>query len=551
MKKKVSVWFLIIALLATVMLIFCAALAEEEKKEEEPKYKTIYYTEESDTVYKIQVKLQQLGFYEEGESFSPGKLDDNTVSALQRFYAENQLNWPLDGGISPGIQEQLIEGSPAPRSTPVPETPSPTPNNQPTPFPEVHSGERNDEVMSAVQIALFNKGYYEGIPNNYVLGYLDTPTEEAIKRFCEAMRFTYNPADGITQPLFSSIIAENAPVYATPSPTPFSILPYSSTGDEVRAIQNRLKELDYFRDTGDPEWGEYEAITHEAIRRFCVVHNIAENKNGIDAVIYNRLMSDKAKANPVERHEIHPQDEGEEVWEVQRRLNGLGYYKEGKQSGKFDEDMTAALASFAQINGMVFDGEVLTVALQEAIFAEDANPWSEDKVVETPKPSLPERLNGDVVFLGIRMPLFVLILVIAVILAALVFLIIRVFSSGKGDGKASSSPSGLGAGSGVSTGGGKQLNLEIRYHGDFRQASVSMDKPLRIGRNEQTLPLNPGDSDISRQHCQMSFRDGTLILRDYSTNGTEVNHQTYHNCECVIHSGDTVKIGNHEITVRY
>ena len=77
-----------------------------------------------------------------------------------------------------------------------------------------------------------------------------------------------------------------------------------------------------------------------------------------------------------------------------------------------------------------------------------------------------------------------------------------------------------------------------------------MDKPLRIGRTERTLPLD-NDSDISRQHCQMSFRGNVLILRDYSTNGTEVNGQVYHNCECVIHSGDTIKIGRHELTVRF
>ena len=47
-----------------------------------------------------------------------------------------------------------------------------------------------------------------------------------------------------------------------------------------------------------------------------------------------------------------------------------------------------------------------------------------------------------------------------------------------------------------------------------------------------------------------SFFD-TLMLEDYSTNGTEVNQQSYHNGECAVHSGDTVKIGNHEITVRY
>ncbi len=545
MKKTVSVWFLIIAMLMTAVLSSGTVLAEEEKKTEEPKYKTIYYTEQSETVFQMQKTLKQLGYFEEGEIFSPGTLDEVTIYALQRFYADNQYGWAQDGGVAPEIQEFLIEGSPAPRPTPVPETPSPTPDNQPTPFPEVHSGERNDEVMSAVQIALFNKGYYEGIPNNYVLGYLDEPTEEAIKRFCEAMRFSYNSADGVTLPLFNSILAENAPVYATPSPTPFSIIPYATVSEEVRTIQNRLKELDYFRDIGEPPAGEYEEITQKAVRRFCEVHKITPNKNGMDVAFYERLMSEKALANPVDRREMHLKDQGDDVQEVQDRLFNLGYYKDRQRTGVYDEDMDAALAAFSKANRIEYDGETLTVALQDAILDEQALEYSEE--AENTEKNLAEKLTGAVHFMGIDMPLYVLILVIVVILAALVFLIIRVFSSGKGDGGQDASASD----SSKLSDSGKQLSLDIRYQGTSRHVTVNMDNPLRIGRNEQTLPLNPGDSDISRQHCQMFFRGDTLMLEDYSTNGTEVNQQSYHNGECAVHSGDTVKIGNHEITVRY
>ena len=548
MNRKVAALFLTILLLTAAFFGPGAALAEDQKTEE-PKYQTIYYgTKDSDVVFKIQARLKELGYFEEGENCILGTLDAVTVYALQRFYADNNYVWNQDSGISPSVQEFLIEKSPAPRATTPPVTPTPTPDNQPTPFPQVHSGEKNDEVVSAVQIALYNKGYYEGIAGNYNLGYFDAATEEAVRRFCQTMRISYNQADGITLPLFNSIVAENAPVYATPSPTPFSIIQYSSEGDEVREIQNRLKELDYFRDYGEPVWGKYEEITQKAVRRFCEVHKISVNQNGMDPIFYEKLMSEKALSNPVDRREIHPKDEGDDVLKIQSRLFELGYYRDRKRTGTFDEDMSAALASFAGINGIDYKDEILTVALQDAIFAETAKEWSEE--VAATQQNIPEKLTGMVNFMGIEMPLFVLILIIVIILAGLTFLIIRVFSSGKGDGKNGSADSGYSVG-GSSSSGGKKLTLDIRYQGSTQQASVSMDKPLRIGRTERTLPLNPGDSDISRQHCQMSFRGDTLILRDYSTNGTEVNHQTYHNCECVIHNGDTIKIGNHEITVRY
>ena len=82
-----------------------------------------------------------------------------------------------------------------------------------------------------------------------------------------------------------------------------------------------------------------------------------------------------------------------------------------------------------------------------------------------------------------------------------------------------------------------------------RSVTVSLDTPLRIGRSENTLPLDPNDSDISRMHCQLYFRGDALILRDYSTNGTYLNNTLTHNCEAVVRDRDTIRLGNHVITV--
>ena len=95
-----------------------------------------------------------------------------------------------------------------------------------------------------------------------------------------------------------------------------------------------------------------------------------------------------------------------------------------------------------------------------------------------------------------------------------------------------------------------RLKLDISYRGFSNSVTVNMDKPLQIGRTENTLPIDPNDSDISRRHCQLYFRDRTtLLLRDYSTNGTMVNNQSVNNCETVVNDRDVIQIGSHQIVV--
>lgn len=542
MKRRIASFLLMVLLLTSVSFLSGAEQAEPTPTST-PKYVTIGYMEEnSDVVFKIQTVLKQLGYFEEDEICIDGTLDDATIKALGRFYEDNKIQWTSEG-ISPRVQEFMLEGSPSPRPT---ATPSPAPTEAvvtETPFPVVYPGERNEEVIGPVQNALSKNGYFDGIAEKHTQGLYDEATQEAVRRFCEQLGVAFVPEAGMSWLLYNSITAQDAQVYTTPSPTPFGVIQYASSGEQVKEIQQRLKELDYFRDFGEPESGKYDEITHYAIRRFCEVNKIAENENGIDLTIYTRLMGEKALSNPVDRGELHLNDSGSEVQEIQDRLFSLQYYKDRRRTGVFDEDMNAAIADFAKTNRLEYDGETLTVAMQDAIFSENAVELSEEAVQESFREKASRKLNGSVNFLGIQMPLYLLILIIAVIVAGLIFLIIRVFSSGKGDG----SPAGdASAGSGA-----KQLQLEIRYRGSAKNASVNMDKPLRIGRSEHTLPLDPGDSDISRQHCQLSFRGNALVLRDYSTNGTEVNRQMYHDCECVIHSGDTVKVGGHEITIRF
>ena len=46
---------------------------------------------------------------------------------------------------------------------------------------------------------------------------------------------------------------------------------------------------------------------------------------------------------------------------------------------------------------------------------------------------------------------------------------------------------------------------------------------LRIGREMNTLPINPADHAISRKHCELYYMNDVLMLRDFSSNGTIIN----------------------------
>ena len=549
MNRKIAAFSVIIALLIAVTCVIGGAALAQEKKE----YVNIGYGPQQDPelreiVIKIQFKLQELGYYDEGEVIQEGVVDDATVKAVSRFCADNQMN-PDIIYITPGIQSRLLEGNPAHRPTKAPETPSPTPfvEETPAPFEPVRPGYSAHSV-DEVQQQLEMKGYFKDSTGAHTPGLLDPETEKAIDRFCQLAGIRYDSSQGLTEGIYNRIMSENAPTYAPPTPTPYNTIGYGTpddeaTREEIKKIQQRLKEKGYFRDCGDPaEWGTYEEHTSEAVYRFCEIHGLSnpDQTGGMDKTFYDKLMSDEALDNPVDRKDYVRGDQGDDIRTLQDRLWALSYYrdKESNRTGEYDDAMNEVLVRFAEVNQVPYDEETLTVSLQDTILNESAKANPEDPVV---KEGFDDWLKKHWMYIAGGI----------VILAGLTFLVIHVFSSGKGDsGSTSSAGSGY-VGSSPSGGSGRPLNLEVCYQGSSKPVTVNMDKPLRIGRNERTLPLDPRDSDISRQHCQMSFRGDALILRDYSTNGTEVNHQSYHNCECVIHSGDLVKIGNHEITVRF
>ncbi len=517
-------------------------------------YDWLFYGRSSDAVTEVQKKLADLNYFDEDASYKMGVFDKATADAMRLFCKVNHIEFPSEG-ISPDIQKFMLEGSPKPRPTPTPSpVPTPTEVPTPTPFPNYTIGAYDGEVIAGVQKRLKILKYFEGLEGSMMFGEYDDVTEEAVKRFCEVQGIMYMPEKGLTKELYGFIMASDAPEMITPSPTPF-LIGYSASNDEMRDIQEKLNNLGYFRDFGEPEWGTFDSKTYDAALKFCEVNGFVLNPNGIDGVFRDRLNSPDVKENPIPFELIRKGADDEKVKELQDRLFTLGYYKnkDSKRTGVCDDDMIAAVALFAQRNSVVFDNVTITEDLFNQIMSENALKYS-DTVENKPFfERVKDFLTGGVSFMGIRMPMFLVILLVVIILAGLTFLLIHTFGSDGKNGDSRPAADSLKDSWNISGGSGegaRRAELEVRFRGSSQRVVVNLDKPLRIGRTEHTLPLNESDSDISRHHCQMYFRGDALLLRDYSTNGTSVNHKPYHNCECVIHSGDILSIGNHEISVR-
>lgn len=85
------------------------------------------------------------------------------------------------------------------------------------------------------------------------------------------------------------------------------------------------------------------------------------------------------------------------------------------------------------------------------------------------------------------------------------------------------------------------LELTIQRSGKKLFSQKIDEKPIVIGRSKENS-IKLFDSTISRKHCRIEWKDGTLILRNLSINGTFVNGKKVNDVEVGI--GDRIAIGD-------
>jgi len=239
-------------------------------------------------------------------------------------------------------------------------------------------GSKGTEVKN-VQKRLKELGYWTGTAD----GVFGKQTEEAVKAFQKRNSLT---ADGVVgkatleklnsssaKPAQSTTGSTNGTTTGTTSNKLDTSKPLkqSDHGEAVKTLQRRLKELGYYKNTID---GEYGTVTARAVKAF-------QEKNGLtvtgtaDTATLKKLNSSSAKKatdpdDPDDDDDDVSSDTtlregsvGQAVKTLQEKLKRLGYYK-GSIDGVYGSGTIAAVRAFQTRNRLTVDGVAGTSTLR-------------------------------------------------------------------------------------------------------------------------------------------------------------------------------------------
>ncbi len=314
---------------------------------------------EGDQVKAVQNRLAILGYY---AGAIDGKYGSGTTEAVRFFQARNSLT--VDGRVGPKTVEKLWSEDAIPAwstdGTATP-TPTPTPTEQAIPSRTLRLGATGDDVV-LLQVRLMALGYLSGKAD----GVFGSATGAAVAAF--QLRNGLS-ADGVAgsktyKKLFSdsAIPAQNVST-TTPPPAgnlyPDRNLYDGCSGEDVKDVQQRLKDLGYLNDKVD---GKYGPNTELAMRAFQIKNGLTANGMGTKAT-YEVLFSVNAiPANGIQAGgdttetytNLQLGSTGNAVIRLQQMLSTLKYTV--NINGYFDETTRAAVIAFQKRNGLTADG---------------------------------------------------------------------------------------------------------------------------------------------------------------------------------------------------
>lgn len=176
-------------------------------------------------------------------------------------------------------------------------------------------------------------------------------TRNAKEKLIIEQRATPTPTADVRSMLQVTIDPNN-----TPAPTPV-LLKNGVEGDEVKRLQQRLRELEYYSGEVD---GQYGPGTAEAVRLFQTQHGLDADGMAGEATLARVYMQSAQKFVPTPAPTATPAllkkgDDGGSVSQMQERLKQLGYYN-GTVDGDFGGGTEEAVRLFQSQHGLDVDG---------------------------------------------------------------------------------------------------------------------------------------------------------------------------------------------------
>ena len=281
-------------------------------------------------VKQLQQRLKELGYY---KSAIDGDFGSATVTAVKAFQKKNGLS--QTGSVDSATLKKLNSTSAIKA------------NAAATTTTGLKSGDKGPEVK-ALQERLMELGYY----NSVIDSQYGAKTVAAVKAFQKKNGLT---ADGVAGTATLKKLNSTSAVKANTTTTTQSTgLKSGDKGPEVKALQERLKELGYYNSVIDSQYG---AKTIAAVKAF-------QKKNGLtadgvaNAATLKKLNSSsaiKATTTTTSTTTLKSGAKGDAVKELQQRLKALGYYN-SVIDGDYGYKTVAAVKAFQKKNGLTADG---------------------------------------------------------------------------------------------------------------------------------------------------------------------------------------------------
>lgn len=315
---------------------------------------------QGDAVRSLQRRLKELGYL---TGSVDGDFGDATEAAVKAFQDRNKLY--VDGRAGEKTLAKLnsdsaLKATKAPTNTPR-RTATPRPQATATPNLSTNYYLENGTSGSRVrtlQSRLIELNWLSGTAD----GEYDSATEYAVKAF--QARYSSLTKDGVAGPSTLQILYSNQAVRSSrPVASIGETLEEGKSGNAVRAMQTRLKELGYLAGSVD---GSFGTSTKAAVIAFQKANNLTADGRAGGATL-DKLYSTSAKdANSITADNptgsvdsytvLQEGDSGESVKALQRALKNKGYYS-GSIDGKFGAATTQAVLAFQTQSGIRADGK--------------------------------------------------------------------------------------------------------------------------------------------------------------------------------------------------
>ena len=346
-------------------------------------------------VEKLQARLKELGYYTGAVDGTAGQ---GTLKAIKDFQKKNDLR---QANVADVITLALLYSNQALPAKTVKTAATPTPIPTAIPASTAATFPFSTYTTDSVNLrksASTNAQRITTVPKGAEIVVLSITGD--------FLKVTYNGSTGYLVSEYAYVPPQYAPGKALAADADaqrnYPYLQSGSSGKDVTVLQDALHELGFYDHTAS---GTYDADTISAMKAFQKANNIRQD--GMASPEVQKLIFEgkpvnekgrKVTVNTLPNHtvkELHSGQKGEQVVDLQQRLQKLGMYT-GEITGNYGTATTNAVKKFQEAHKLAQDGVAGEKTLRLLYLLTDSD---SSAVTSTPVPAVTEMTADNVLIL--------------------------------------------------------------------------------------------------------------------------------------------------------